>query len=678
MSISSSNRKAGPYTGNGSTTGFPFSFKVFQASDILVVRTDTLGAESNLVLGTDYTVALNVDQDANPGGTVTLTTVPAAGYLVTITSQVQNLQPVTLTNQGGFYPKVINDAFDRLTILVQQAVETISRSLRMAISAPSNVNPQLPSPTPYSLIGWNGAGTGFQNTDPTYSTVLATDLASTAAGKGAALVGFIAPDGTGKTVADISSTASGKGSALVGFIQSGAGAVARTADAKLRDSISVKDFGAVGDGVIDDTAAIQAALNAADSAQMSLLIPGTPNGYKITAPLVINSTGLSVVGDGEQVTKLIASGNFSEILKFNASTLYATVSGITFISGLTTTRCVTIAQGATVIRFSQCYFSGGLSGDLLYSNGQNIDISESTFQLDSVNTWACNFDCYNQNCGVTDCRIGGIGNGIRITNAFSPANRVEGLRIADSYFINTGPYNISLDACVYTSITGCVLDQASTAAVYLNTGASDIIIDSNYIGRSGTGTTSGVNIQPSAGGNCAISNNVFDSMTYGISIAATAANRVSNISITGNQFTSVGNDCLLLDSVLKCVISNNVDAGPSSGGSWATLGTFGNGSYTFDNNHWHTAAPGLFHSTSAYRFGNDTGIVGRNRGNSIPGAAVTSLVIPHGLFTIPTTVNFTIEGANLGNTWITAKDTTSFTANWVTSSTPIINWTAEV
>lgn len=48
------------------------------------------------------------------------------------------------------------------------------------------------------------------------------------------------------------------GSGQIGFIQAGDGAVARTAQSKMRDIFSVKDFGAVGDGLTDDTAAFNA------------------------------------------------------------------------------------------------------------------------------------------------------------------------------------------------------------------------------------------------------------------------------------------------------------------------------------------------------------------------------------------------------------------------------------
>ena len=140
MSITATPRKAGPFSCNGATVAFPFTFKVFTAADVRVVLTDADGVETDLTMGTDYSVSLNANQDVSPGGTVTTIATYASGYLVTLTSQVAAAQSVTLTNAGGFYPNVINDALDRQTILVQQLEEQVGRALKVNISSNDGVS----------------------------------------------------------------------------------------------------------------------------------------------------------------------------------------------------------------------------------------------------------------------------------------------------------------------------------------------------------------------------------------------------------------------------------------------------------------------------------------------------------------------------------------------------------
>jgi hypothetical protein len=99
-------------------------------------------------------------------------------------------------------------------------------------------------------------------------------------------------------------------SSLVTFLQAGSGAVVRTAQSKMRDVVSVKDFGAVGDGVADDTVAIQNALNASKSVYF-------PAGnYRTTAPLLFDNNhylhGASK-GGLAGITRIISDGAFAAI-----------------------------------------------------------------------------------------------------------------------------------------------------------------------------------------------------------------------------------------------------------------------------------------------------------------------------------------------------------------------------
>jgi len=158
LSISNTTRRAGPFACNGSTTAFPFTFKVFLTSDVVVTLTDVNGNLTVLNLGTDYSVSLNSNQDSNPGGTVNTTASWATGYSITLTSGIPALQSVVLTNTGGFYPDVLNGELDRLTILIQQVSEIQSRTPYVPVSSPAGISLALPFPQATQVIGWDATG----------------------------------------------------------------------------------------------------------------------------------------------------------------------------------------------------------------------------------------------------------------------------------------------------------------------------------------------------------------------------------------------------------------------------------------------------------------------------------------------------------------------------------------
>lgn len=109
--------------------------------------------------------------------------------------------------------------------------------------------------------------------------------------------GFIAATTVPTAIAEIASDLSASsGSSLVGYTQGSSGAVPRTADSKLREAVSVKDFGAVGDGVTDDQAAIQAAV---DSGAKRIYFPA--GAYFSSQSIKLKHTGAYFRRDTGQV-----------------------------------------------------------------------------------------------------------------------------------------------------------------------------------------------------------------------------------------------------------------------------------------------------------------------------------------------------------------------------------------
>jgi len=162
-------------------------------------------------------------------------------------------------------------------------------------------------------------------------------------------------------------------SELVTFIQSGTGAVATTVQAKLRETVSVKDFGAVGDGLADDTAAFQNALSHGGA----IFVPsGT---YRIGGALSLTSSGASpkdLILFGESAASVISfvTGGALSLLKSNFSTNYA-LRDLAFLSDGTATTKVLFSVGRGDVR--GCTFTDFNIG--LEVNGAYQLIEHNTF-----------------------------------------------------------------------------------------------------------------------------------------------------------------------------------------------------------------------------------------------------------------------------------------------------------
>lgn len=161
---------------------------------------------------------------------------------------------------------------------------------------------------------------------------------------------LLADPGTGKELScsygDLLPIVGTVDSDQVDYLPGGTGAVL-TVQAKLREFVSVKDFGTVGNGIADDTAAIQAAITYCHTNGNTLYIPsGT---YKITNTLLKPQSFNcpNIIGDGEKFTKLIGVGlpAGAAVLKIKGGSgdmSGGVVSGIWFDGG--SENCIEVAD----------------------------------------------------------------------------------------------------------------------------------------------------------------------------------------------------------------------------------------------------------------------------------------------------------------------------------------------
>lgn len=116
---------------NGSATAFTFSFPIIATSDLVIIlRTVSTGAEDVLSETTDYSVSAT-NNDFSNGGTVTTVQTYSSSYKLTILRNVPDTQLLTLSDTGLLRLAALEKAYDKLTMLVQQLQEELSRSFKI-------------------------------------------------------------------------------------------------------------------------------------------------------------------------------------------------------------------------------------------------------------------------------------------------------------------------------------------------------------------------------------------------------------------------------------------------------------------------------------------------------------------------------------------------------------------
>jgi len=379
------------YSGNGVTQAFAVNFYFLENSHLEVILV-VGGVETVQTLSVNYSVS----GAGNPaGGTVTMVVPPPSGSTLFITRSVPATQETDYLANDPFPAETHERALDKLTMLVQQVKEDADRSLKIPLSSLATTNTQIQAPSANKLLAWSQTGTSIVNFDPanvvnvvgqqdsfadvftgngsqvnftltrTPGSIAALHVSVQGVMQtpnvdytlsGTTLTFTTAPPAVNSIILarynEIFAETSGD-AANVRYVPAGSGAVTTNVQAKLRETVSVKDFGAVGDGVADDTAAIQAAVDTGKAVFFPI------GNYRITSALnCTNRSGGGIRFIGEYWG---LSGNGSVItmdtggvgVDFTGSQ-FVSIENVVFISGtITPTTCGLLFARSTTSQFAQ-------------------------------------------------------------------------------------------------------------------------------------------------------------------------------------------------------------------------------------------------------------------------------------------------------------------------------------
>jgi len=135
MALTNTDRKV-IHAGNGSATVFPYGFPILSDAHLSVILTDAAGAETTLSPSLYAATGLG----GLGGGSVTYPLggpAIATGTKLTIVRTVPYTQTTVLSNQGGYYPEVVERRFDEIYMAMQQLAEIVGRTTVSSIGDPA-------------------------------------------------------------------------------------------------------------------------------------------------------------------------------------------------------------------------------------------------------------------------------------------------------------------------------------------------------------------------------------------------------------------------------------------------------------------------------------------------------------------------------------------------------------
>ena len=241
----SSNLNKHIYVGNGTTKTFDYTFYTLTEDDLHIYLTDTTtGIETEITA--NYSISPSEGYFPSSSGTVTYPSIGDAiesTHKLTLLRNLDVLQPTVYPNNTSLKPKVVEKSFDRITMIAQQQQEELDRSMQFSITVPDTFSRVLPAPVALKALRINSAGTAFEYTTDPETAYLSAEAAKVAAQ-------------TSQAAAEVAEAAA-EALALQDYT-----GVMKVSDIITKGPwVDVRVFGAVGDGVTDDTTAIQSAFN---------------------------------------------------------------------------------------------------------------------------------------------------------------------------------------------------------------------------------------------------------------------------------------------------------------------------------------------------------------------------------------------------------------------------------